>query len=435
MLPFAERLGDKLFLNGIAMIGALVGLCNIAWTWFVFGTGGQADIWMLSLVIVQAFALLSQAGVEQYAIFSAEEYAVSPERGQHFAQACLTWSALFGFGFATLLFLGSPWIVLAFSQGFDAEVQLQVRHTTAPMLLQVFVTPMLYVYRQQLLMKGRERLSVLLNHTFGFVQFSAFCVLALRAPASALLLAWVVGVGGIFASALVVGFGGGFQAQFGKPEWHRLWPFVRASLQLRLTSSVHNFFVVLLTNSALSAGVPGTVALFQYVKRVADGLASIAVGPHMFVYHNKQARAWTQGDQVLFRENILDYLRHSVPMMTLAVLIAGLVWGMTQEIAQSLVPALAQSTVALFVALWFWQLLIAVEGVPAGVVVVARRIDWVFSVNFFYLMNFYLIVNFLLSRPHTGLSVALASLGCQAISAVLFGLLAFKLYLQRFQVR
>ena len=425
-----SRIGNKLFLNGIALLGVLTGLGNIGWAWLIFGTSETADIWMLSLVIVQSFALLSQAGVEQYAVFFAEQNEISQEAGSRFARECMSWAAIFGLTFAVLLFTGLPLVVRAFAHGFEAAAQVGAGDTTDPMVLQVLVTPMLYVFRQQLLMKGREQLSVLLNHLFGFVQFVAFCILWLSGEMSSVLLAWLVGGGSILACVMVIALADPFQRQFAAPDLRRLWPFVRASLQLRFTNSIHNFVVVLLTISALSAGVPGTVALFQYVKRMADGLAAIAVGPHMFVYHNLQARAWIQGDRDLFRKNVVDYLNHTVPLMVLAVLFAGCVWLGLQVAAPNFAEAFSPETIGIFLALWSWQLLIAIEGIPAGLLVVAKRIVWVFAVNSFYVFNFYSVMHFVVSPPYTGLAVAVASLACQAISAILFSHLALRLYRQ-----
>jgi hypothetical protein len=426
------QIPERLLLNAIAVFSVAVGLLNTALAWAVYGTGGKADVWMLSFVVVQAFVLVSQIGVEQYAIFSAEHHAVSEQAGERFDRESLCWGLLFGLGFAALLSLLLPCVVTMFATGFNVQAQAEVQRTVMPLLLQVALAPMLYVLRQQLLMRGRAKVSVLLNSTFSIVQLVVLAGGWLSGQLSPSVLALFVGLGSVVAAGSALLSAGPVRKQMAAPDWRRLWPFIRASAALRFTHSIHNFLVVLLTNSALSGGVAGTVALFQYVKKVADGLSSVTVGPHLQVYHAAQAGAWARTDKYKFHENIRDYLRHALPVA--AVAIAGIL--ICWHFAGALVPSLAQKATAgafwIFVVLSAWQVLISIESVPAGVLVVGKHTRWLLLVNALYVLNFYLIMHVVVAAPYTAMTVASLSLLCQCISTAILSFLAWTFYRKKF---
>jgi hypothetical protein len=429
---FLPQIPERLLLNAIAVLSVAVGLLNTALAWAVYGTGGKADIWMLSFVVVQAFVLVSQIGVEQYAIFSAEHHAVSEQTGEQFDRESLCWALLFGVGFAGLLALLLPRVVTMFATGFSAEAQAEVQRTVLPLLLQVSLAPMLYVLRQQLLLKGRAKVAVLLNSTFSIVQLLVLAGGWLSGQLSPSMLGLFVGMGSVLAAASALLSAGSVRQQFAAPDWRRLWPFIRASAALRFTHSIHNFLVVLLTNSALSGGVPGTVSLFQYVKKVADGLSSVTVGPHLQVYHAAQAGAWACSDKHKFHDNIRDYLRHALPVIGVALAGILVCW----HFAGDFIPTLAQKATTgafwIFVVLSAWQVLISVESVPAGVLVVGKHTRWLLMVNALFALNFYLTMHVVIVASYSALTVASISLFCQCISSAILSFMAWTFYRKKF---
>lgn len=423
---------EKLLLNGIAVLSVLIGLSNTALAWVVYGMGGKADIWMLSFVFAQAFVLLSQIGVEQYAIFSAEHHMVSDEAGRRFDRESLSWALISGIGFAALLALALPQVVAMFAAGFSPQARVEVQHTALPLLLQVALAPLLYVLRQQLLMRGRPKIAVLLNSTFAIVQLVVLGFGWMCGQVSPSVLGTFVGAGSLLAVAGALLWAAPMSSQFALPDWRRLWPFIRASAALRFTHSVHNFLVVLLTNAALSGGVPGTVSLFQYVKKFADGLSSVAVGPHLQVYHASQASAWARDDKSRFHENIREYLRHSLPVMALALAGAFVCWHFAGIYAPQLAQKASAGAFLIFMTLTAWQVLISIETIPAGVLVVGKHTRWLLAVNVLFAFNFYLVTQVAMSAPYTGVAVALASLLCQCVSTVLLSVLAYSFYRKKF---
>lgn len=425
---------DRLFLNVFALVGALLGVANVALAWRVFGTGSTGDLWMMALAVVQAFVLLSQVGVEQVAVFAAQARALGVSDGERFDRDSLTWGLISGLAFALLMLLVLPAVVLTFAQGFGIDARHALGATLMPLLLQVAVAPALYVLRQQLLLNQRARWSVLLGNTFGAMQCLALIAALVAPSATPQQLALAVGAGCaivVVAAVLALGAPGAGRRW---PAWTPILAFIRASVALRLTHSAHNFLVVLITNSELSSGTSGTVALFQYVKRVADGLCAVSVGPHLAVYHADQATAWAQRDRAGFAANIRAYLGSALPLLALAT---GLFLAGAWLFNASPVGSLAPSAVALslFWLLLAWQALIAVETVPAGVLVLENRAGAMLLVNGVYIGLFYLGVQWLVGGSDVGITVAALSLGCQVLSLALFSQIGWAMHRRHFRVR
>lgn len=425
-------MADTLFLNVFALLGALLGLANVALAWRLFGNGAEGDVWMMALAVSQSFMVLSQLGVEQVAVFSARARASSPADGARFDRDSLSWALLFGGGFALLVLWALPLVVGLFAQGFDTTAKGRLALVLAPLLLQVAAAPGLYVLRQQLLLDQRARWASALGQAFGAVQCALLLLaLALAAPQPE-QLACAVGVGSLLLTLLCVGLLGTRGAGKQLPQWEGLAAFVRASVALRLTHSAHNFLVVLITNAALSGGVAGTVTLFQSVKRVADGLASISVGPHLAVYHAAQVTAWTVRDPHAFLQHVRSYAKAALPLLAAAsalCLLLVMAYGAWTGDARG---QLNSPEVTLLLLLLAWQTLIAVETVAAGVLAMDNRAGWMLLVNAIYIAAFYAGVQWLLPRPTSGVGVVAVSLCCQLLSFGLFALVARRLYSRHF---
>ena len=300
-----------------------------------------------------------------------------------------------------------------------------------PLLLQVAVSPALYVLRQQLLLRQRAGWSVVLGHTFSAMQCLALCATLALPWEQPEQVALAVGAGSaalVLAAVLALGAPGAGRRL---PQWPSLMPFIRASVALRLTHSAHNFLVVLITNAALSSGSSGTVALFQYVKRLADGLCAVSVGPHLGVYHADQATAWAQRNRAAFVANIRAYLGSALPLLALASgLFLGGAWLFQSSLAGS--PLAGGAALCVSGLLLAWQALIAVETVPAGVLALDNRAGAMLFVNGIYIAAFYLGVRWLAGSAANGTTVAALSLACQLLSLALFSHIGWRLQSSHF---
>lgn len=434
-LPFQwlKARSDRLFLNVFALLGAAVGLANTALAWRLYGTRSDADVWMLAIVVVQALCLLSQLGVEQFSVFSAEAHALGNEVGSRFDRDSMTWAILFGIVCSVAFALMGHTMIAIFAHGYEQRERQRVMEVVLPLLLQVCFTPPLYVLRQQLLLRGRFRISIVSNNLFGYVQLAIMASAWLTGGISPSLAGFMTGLASAMLSAWFVLALGESKVLRLWPDWESLRPFIRASMAMRFTHSIHNFLVVLLTNNALSAGVEGTVALFQYSKKIADGLAAISIGPHLSLYHAAQARAWAVRSARDFSTNVRAYLLSAFPLLALAIgafaVFAIVVFNVVPNSA-SMVP---KGGFAVILMLLAWQTLVACESVPVGVLVLARRPEIILAINALFVVTFFAVTHWVIVKPSTGLTVATTSLACQSISTMLFSYIAYTLWRRKMQ--
>lgn len=419
-------------LNLLAGCGAALGVANILLAWRLFGTSREGDLWMMAMAVAQTLAVLSQLGVEQVTVFSARARAAGSDSGRQFDRTSLQWALLFGLTFAALAGAMLQGVAKLFAPGFDADLNVRLMSVLLPILLQLAAAPALFVLRQQLLLDDRPAWSMVLSHAYGVVQ----CLVLAGAVAGGFgqleALAGWVGAGSLAVVLAAIGcFGPRGTWRWHTPEWPALAVFVRASMAMRLTHSMHNLLVVAVTNAALSTGPAGTVAVFQYAKRLVDGLATVAVSPHMAVLHAKQATAWMQRDAAAFCGHAVHYIRTAVPLLvgasTLALL-ASWAWASLSD-QPPLRPG--GSHWLLLLLLCAWQLVMAVETVAAGVLSYDNRAGSMFAVNSLYIACFFGVVQ-LLPVLTGGVAVVAAALGCQLLSLVLFTWLASGVHRQRF---
>lgn len=432
LLSRIKTVVDRLWLNLFAMLGAFLGLANAGLAWHLYGASVDADIWMLSLVVVQTLCLLSQLGVEQFAVFSAEAHAFNIEIGRRFDRDGMSWALALGLLCCILFGLITTPLIGLFAQGYSEEERSQVAAISLALLLQVLFSPSLYVLRQQLLLQNHYRLSIISNILFGSVQMIV------------LLTAWLFGHISMFHIALSTGLlsaviAAWFVFKFcedgvmkNMPDWARLWPFIRASVALRFTHSIHNFFVVLLSNSALSGGVEGTVAVYQYAKKIADGLSSISISPHLTVYHSAQAKAWVRGDLGACVVNIRTYLLTAYPLLLGLVVVFVVFTSLAINVIPDFGAKLPQGGALILFVLLAWQTLISLESVPVGILVIDKRAGLILMINTVFIITFFMALHWVLVSPYTALAVAIVSICCQAISTLLFSIVAFKLWRYKF---
>lgn len=383
---------------------------------------------MLVLTMTQAFNLLSQLGVEQFQIFSAEQRALDVSLGEAFDRDSISWSMLSGTLFAGILGLAAPWLVGLFSTGFSVDEQMDALRIFYPLLLQVCVAPAMFVVKQQMLLADKKLLATILGWSLGAAQLVVLVFCFVCSIVDVNYVSSSTGVFSLILCGVIVWFWSGTQVFKRLPDLNRLWPFIKASASMRSTHSIHNFFVVLITNNALSVGVEGTLSVFQYVKRVADGLASVSFAPHAAVFHARQAEAWAREQKVAFFENVQHYLQTSF----LALLILSLGAVVVAAIAIlwfGMVPSMmSTNNLCLFVLMLLWQLMISVETVPVGVIMMEKRSLQVFCVNAIFLLMLFILTHDLMRSSMTGLKIGGVLLVSQALSFCIFSFLAIRLF-------
>jgi hypothetical protein len=421
-------------LNVLAVVAALLGLANTALAWKIFGATESADVWMMTIVIASGFSLLSQLGVEQVAVYSAEAHARSTIHGMQFDTQSLIWAVLFGVGFAAVGMAMQGFVVTAFASGFPAAKLVALKSVMLPMWSLVAIWPSQFVVIQLWLIKGRVMRAMLLNIALPATQ----CIVLVLVLASGqrdareLAMQMAVGIAAVGVLTVILGMRDARMAHLRRPA--ALLPFIKASLQLRAAHSIHNFLVLWLTNAALSTLSAGAVASFQYMKRVADGLAAVSVGPHQSVFHARQAVAWSRADRLQFALNVRNYVATALPLFIVAGLLFSLAaGGVLKWFGDGAFYALRDEGILLWVFI-AWNALIALETVSVGVLVVCRQPAQLLAVNATYASCLYLALTFATPYITSGVSVALLAAACQLLSFMLFCILALRLYRRKFPV-
>jgi hypothetical protein len=196
---------------------------------------------------------------------------------------------------------------------------------------------------------------------------------------------------------------------------------------------VHNFVSVAVISSFLSGGVEGTVSFFQYVKRIADGIASICIGPHLSVYHAKQNISWVKNNAKLFKLNIVSYFKSAIPLFLAAILCMLIIGWIVINFYPSYIHNYSSFDVFayLFLLLLLWQMIISLETVAVGVLVMENLSAILFIVNVIFILNLILIMN-VVNKPYSTLTVATACVICQIVSLILSSYFSFRKFKTKF---
>lgn len=427
--------GKALFYNVLALLGAGLGLANSLLAWRLFGVGADADAWLLSLTVIGTLNLLALLGVEQFLYCYADERVRAQAKADDFAKTALFWALLSGVVLAALCAIAAPYLVRIFAGGLSEAAQQRVTILLLAMLPQTAATPLLYVTRQ--LFNAHER------YTLAYL-------LALCAPC-VLLLAHVIGLqGGIKLGGLAWIVGLGAVAQIGlclylvRPWFRRgrllpkpiraLRSFVWKSVSMRSGHALHNFLSAVIINGALSTLSAGNIALFQYAKRFADGISSVAVGPHGNIYHARFAKAWSERNRRSALAAARAYLQHVMPLFVIGVM---LVWLALPHLLRGIAPGVdiaVDNLVSVFLLISIWSALIAFEAVFVAVLTTAHRAAVIIGIN-----GLFIAVFFGLTHLELGIAfifkLTLAASVAQSLSAALFAVAALYFFRKRYSAK
>ncbi len=422
----------KLALNAMAAMSAGLGLLGTALAYRVFGLSAQADVWMLGTVIVMSLTLVSQLGVEQMAVFYARERAADAQRADGFVRDALLWSLCFGALFAAAVHVLAPWLVRGFSPGFSPQQHADVTQVLRAFWPLLLLSPSQFVIKQVLLVRGSVLIATALGLLVPATQCAALlvAVMGMGSEPARVASQTVVGYGLLSLPVLLLAMRGLPWGQ--RPDMHTLVPFIASSASMRLTHSVHGFLVTFVSNHLLSFGVAGTVSTFQYARKIAEGLASVTVGPHVSVYHARQAVHWADASEQSFRAQVREYLRSIAPLLLLASLVlagtACYLW-LSQRLPQQVDASIFALAVG---ALFLWQIVIAIETVPVGVLVMACRYRQMLLINASFITAYYLWGIGLQQLMPGAVAIPVASILAQLQSTALFCWSAKALYAARF---
>ncbi len=425
-----------IFYNLLALFSAGLNLLNSFLAWHLFGASSAADIWLLSIATIAAFNVLALLGVEQFLYCYVDERTRGQQQADDFAKTVLLWSLLSGLVFSIGCALLMPFIVRMFAGGLEAQAQARLAVLMLSMLPQTAAAPCLHVVRQLLNAHGQYARAYLLV-------MWAPAVLLVAQLAGMLLgwplenLAWVVGAGALLQVGLCL--------QLARQWWRSgrrlanpvlaLRGFILKSVSMRSAHALHNFLSVAIIGSVLSTLSAGSLSIFLYAKRIAEGVSSISVGPHVNIYHAKLAQSWSEFNRGASLQAARSYLKHVLPLFLLGV---GLAWFLLPQVllmTSSLAsPASIDSMMLSFLLISVWNLIIIIESVFVAVLTTAHRAVIFGLVNGLFIVSFYTLTSL-----HLGISAAIqlpigASIA-QCVSLALFASVAYRLFNRHFEER
>lgn len=425
-----------IFYNLLALLSAGLNLLNSFLAWHLFGATSAADIWLLSIAIIGAFNVLALLGVEQFLYCYVDERARGQQQADDFAKTVLIWSLLSGMVFSIGCALLMPLIVKLFAGGLEAPAQARLEVLMLAMLPQTAAAPCLHVVRQLLNAHGQY------THAYILLMWTP-AVLLVAQLAGMLLgwsleeLAWVLGAGALLQVGLCLHLAKRWWRsgrRIAKPAT-ALHQFILKSVSMRSAHALHNFLSVAIIGSALSTLSAGTLSIFLYAKRIAEGVSSISVGPHVSIYHAKLAEAWTKFNRSASLDAARSYLKHILPLFLLGV---GLTWLLLPPILLMISSLASQASIdsmmLSFLLISVWNLIIIIESVFVALLTTAHRAAVFGLVNGLFIIFFYVLTNL-----HLGISAAIqlpigASIA-QCVSLVLFASVAYSLFNRHFKER
>lgn len=411
--------------NLLAFIGAALGLVNTLLSWRLFGVTLDADAWLLCLTIIGVLNVFSLIGVEQFLYCYSDERTRSQDKSIDFALTSILWSLLSGSVFAVLCILAIPFLVSIFAGGFQEATKLRLAVILMTMMPQTVAAPCLHVVRQLLNAHGNYTQSYLLSIWAPFV-------LSL-AQISGLLLGC-----GLEQLAIIVAFGAFGQivlCLFLVRKWWKMGRLLLEPLKelrnlmgksamMRCAHALHNFLSTAIISSVLSTLSAGNLSLFLYAKRIADGVSSIATGPHINIYHAKLAQAWSIRARMTALNSAIAYLKHVLPLFVLGV---ALVWLMLPFGLQSISSYSANlsviSLISTFLVISIWNVIIAIEAVFVAVLITDHRSIMLALINGLFVCVFYALTNVDFGLAPL-LSIPIDACIAQVISLILFAVTA-----------
>lgn len=419
-MSFQNALMRKLLLNALAGLAAALGLASTYLAYTIFGIGGDADLWMLGTAVTMALALLAQLGVEQVGVFYSRTRHLSDQESRRFARDSLLWSYLFGALFACGFALLAPWIAGVFAPGFAADQQKRLASLLWEYWPLILVAPSQYVLKQLLLIHGRSITATSLNLLFPGIHTAVLVAASLGSVGRVEGLAGQLSSIYAVLSAATSLFLADVVLTRQAPHWRALGPFIVSSFSMRVTHSLHGLLVTFVSNQLLSFGAAGTIAVFQYARKVAEGLVAVTVGPHGSVYHARQSAAWASRTKSAFAAHIRDYLASIVPL--LAVAGVALAVGIAYLYFYDALPAqLDAASLSIAVAILFtWQIVIAVETIPVGVLALESRYKALLVINGLFICSYYFLAIMTTQMFSAVSAIALSGLVAQLQSVCLF---------------
>jgi hypothetical protein len=293
----------------ISLLNVGCGLSVTALVWFKYSASKDSDILLLATSSISILGQLSLVGVEQVLYFYADELKKGQEKADHFFKMAFSWSILSGIIFAVLFCGVAKYFLMMVAAGFTDEDRTIATHILLCLSPQLILTPALHILRAKWSLESK----------FG----RAYLLSAINSLILLVCLILTIGFGitnlehfGDLSLSVFAAFLAGFiiyNRRFliipSNKDWKQIKELVIHSSTIKGANAIHNFLVQALITSILSRMPTGSISIFQYAKRLADGVFAITAGPQVMIYHSKCATAVSKWNLSEMRGNAVHFLK------------------------------------------------------------------------------------------------------------------------------
>ncbi|MGZ3749513.1 MAG: lipid II flippase MurJ [Pseudobdellovibrionaceae bacterium] len=407
----------------ISLLNVGCGLSVTALVWYKYSATKESDILLLATSSISILAQLSLVGVEQVLYFYADERKKHQKDADHFFKLAFTWSMLSGAIFALVFLSLSKYFLMMVASGFSEEARSLAGYLLFCLSPQLVMSPSLHVLRAKWALDEKYGRAYLLSAVSSFILL--ICLIATMVFGITNLEAFGNISFSIFLAFLVafVIYNRKFFIRPYRADWLRIKELIIHSSAVKGANAIHNFLIQALISSLLSKMPTGSISIFQYAKRLADGVFAITAGPQVMIYHSRCAKAISQWNKSEMRSNVIHFLK---TFLSLFFAMAFVVYILTPFALSIVAKSFSISTIDeirfVYLGVVLWYLIMGIETLSVGIILATRSSLILFGVNFTFIFLF-----FLWSRIHSigsVLAVVFTIAGFQLVSFSLFTLSA-----------
>lgn len=416
----------------ISVLNVACGLAVTGLIWFRYSAGKESDILLLATSSISILAQLSLVGVEQVLYFYADEVKKGIKEADQFFSVAYTWSLLSGFGFTILLVLLSKYFLMLVAPGFEESSLSESRYLLICLSPQLILSPTLHIFRARWSLEEKFGRAYLLSALNSFVLLICLILTAvLRTSNLEVFGNFSLGIFLVFLLGFVF-YNRRYLVRFSKRDWLKVKALLSHSSQIKGANAVHNFLVQALISSLLSLMPTGSISIFQYAKKLADGVFAITAGPQVMIYHSRCAVAVSHWNMSEMRENVIHFLKTFLPLF---LSMAALVYFMTPIALSILAKSLATPVIGeirwVYLGTALWYLIIGIETTSVGILLATHSSRLLFGINFVFIFLFFIWTR--IHRIESALELIFTTSGFQMMSFFLFNSSALMIIRRRSQ--
>lgn len=414
----------------ISLLNVGCGLAVTALIWYRYSATQQSDILLLATSSISILAQLSLVGVEQVMYFYTDERKNGQAVADHFMKLAFTWSLLSGATFAIVFIVFSKYFLMMVASGFSEENQELARYIILCLTPQLLISPALHVIRGKWALEEKYGRAYMLSAVNSLILLICLILTVVTGVQTLKLF-------GNLSLAVFLAFLAGFLFYNrnllilpARSEWKKIKALVIHSSTIKGANAVHNFLVQALMSSLLSLMPVGSISVFQYAKRLADGVFAITAGPQVMIYHSRCAKAVSSWNLADMRANVVHFLK---TFLALFFAMAAAVYFLSplalSIVGKNFLPETIRQILAVYIGIALWYLVMGVETLSVGILLATHSSRSLFTINLSFILIF-----FAWSRGHdisTVLELIYTTIVIQLVSFGQFTWSAFRIINRR----